>query len=281
MNFGFITCVQLGLSCMEAIYDAGGQLALVVTLPDDKAVSKSGRVYLDQFCCQHKVPLLKSPHVNDSEVVDAIKKAEIDWLFIVGWSQIAGARVLAAPRLGAFGMHPTLLPEGRGRAAIPWAILKNIRKTGVTLFKMDEGVDTGPIAMQVEISIEPSTDATYLYKAVNLAHVRVIHEIIPKILCGELTLRDQDSTKATVWPGRKPEDGQIDLSGSVFDAHRLIRAVTRPYPGAFFYQDDVKIVVWSARVAPVGESDKSIDSGVKQLSFRDGILLLDDYQTTY
>ncbi len=278
MKFGFITCVQLGLSCMEAVYAAGGKLALAVTLPDDKAVSKSGRVYLDQFCCQHKVPLLKSPHVNDREVVEAIKQAEIDWLFIVGWSQIAGTRVLAAPRLGVFGMHPTLLPEGRGRAAIPWAILKDIQKTGVTLFKMDEGVDTGPIAMQVEIPIEPTTDATYLYRAVELAHIRLIHEVIPKILCDELTLRDQDNTKATVWPGRKPEDGEIDLAGSVFDAHRLIRAVTHPYPGAFFYQKDLKIVVWSAKVAPVDESNASVDSDAITLSFRDGVLLLDDYQ---
>jgi methionyl-tRNA formyltransferase len=278
MKFGFITCVQLGLSCMEAIYDAGGQLALAVTLPDDKAISKSGRVYLDQFCCKHKVPLLKSPHVNAPEVVDAIKQAEIDWLFIVGWSQIAGARVLAAPRLGVFGMHPTLLPEGRGRAAIPWAILKDIRQTGVTLFKMDNGVDTGPIALQVEIPIEPTTDATYLYRAVEIAHIRVIHEVIPKIFCGKLTLRDQDNTKATVWPGRKPEDGEIDLTGSVFDAHRLIRAVTYPYPGAFFYQNARKIVVWSARLAPVDESDTSVDSDVRMLSFRDGVLLLDDYQ---
>ena len=278
MKFGFVTCVQLGLSCMEAIYDAGGQLALAVTLLDDKAVSKSGRVYLDQFCYQHKVPLLKSAHVNDPEVVDAIKQAGIDWLFIVGWSQIAGASVLAAPRLGVFGMHPTLLPVGRGRAAIPWAILKDIRKTGVTLFKMDEGVDTGPIALQLEIPIDSITDATYLYRAVEMAHVHIIHEVIPKILCGELILRDQDNTKATVWPGRNPADGEIDLAGSVFDAHRLIRAVTHPYPGAFFYQGTVKIVVWSARLAPVDESNTSANSDVRRLSFRDGVLLLDDYQ---
>ena len=263
---------------MDAIIDAGGHLALAVTLPDDKAVNKSGRVYLDQFCCQHKVPLLKSFHVNDPEVVDAIKQAEIDWLFIVGWSQIAGPKVLAAPRLGAFGMHPTLLPEGRGRAAIPWTILKDIRKTGVTLFKMDEGVDTGPIAMQVEIPIESITDAKDLYKEINFAHTRLIHEVIPKILCGELTLRYQDNSKATVWPGRKPEDGEIDLAGSVLDAHRLIRAVTHPYPGAFFYQDGVKIVVWFARLAAAGELDKSDDSDLKLLRFKDGVLLLDNYQ---
>lgn len=278
MKFGFVTCVQLGLSCMEAIYDAGGDLALAVSLTDDKAVSKSGRVFLDQFCRDHDIPLVKSPHVNDDQVVAAITQAEIDWLFIIGWSQIAGAKVLAAPRLGVFGMHPTLLPEGRGRAAIPWAILKNLQKTGVTLFEMDEGVDSGPIALQVEIPIDLNTDATELYKYVDLAHVQVIREAIPKILSGELILREQDNAKATVWPGRKPEEGEIDLAGSVHDAHRLIRAVTRPYPGAFFYQDSVKIVVWSARVVAFSESDKSVGNKAERLEFSDGVLLLQDYQ---
>ncbi len=278
MKFGFVTCVQLGLSCMEAIYDAGGELALAVTLPDDKAANKSGRVYLDHFCYKNSIPLVKSAHVNDVEVVDAIKRAEIDWLFIIGWSQIAGAEVLCAPRHGVLGAHPTLLPEGRGRAAIPWAILKGLQKTGVTLFKMDEGVDTGPIAFQVEISIDSNTDAASLYKRVDLAHVRAIHELIPKILAGELTLQEQDNSKATVWPGRKPADGEIALTGSVHDAARLIRAVTHPYPGAFYFQDTVKIVVWSAKVAAAGESDQSADNNVKALQFKDGVLLLQDYQ---
>ena len=69
MKFGFVTCVQLGLSCMEAIYEAGGKLAIAVTLPDDKAVGKSGRVYLDEFSALHDIPLLKSAQVNDPEIV--------------------------------------------------------------------------------------------------------------------------------------------------------------------------------------------------------------------
>lgn len=278
MKFGFVTCVQLGLSCMEAIYDVGGKLALAVTLPDDKAISKSGRVHLDQFCRQHDITLLKSPHVNDAEVVEAITQAQIDWLFIIGWSQIAGPAVLAAPRLGALGIHPTLLPEGRGRAAIPWAILKGLQKTGVTLFKMDEGVDTGPIALQIEIPIDSATDATALYTEVDLAHVKIIREVIPRIMSGELTLRAQNDEEATVWPGRKPADGEIDLTGSVHDAERLVRAVTRPYPGAYFHNDTSKIVVWSARVANCGDAATSADSELSWLEFRDGVLLLQDYQ---
>lgn len=269
MKFGFVTCVQLGLSCMEAIYEVGGKLALAVTLPDDKAASKSGRVYLDEFCSKHGIPLLKAAHVNDPDVVSAIVKADIDWLFIIGWSQIAGAAVLGAPKLGVLGMHPTLLPVGRGRAAIPWAILKGLDQTGVTLFKLDAGVDTGLIAEQIVIPLGPQTTATDLYDAVDAAHADLIRKAVPQLMAGTLALRNQDEALASVWPGRKPEDGEIDLQGSVWAAERLVRAVTRPYPGAYFHDGEAKVIVWHASVTNIAP-----DAKTPHLKFPDGYLLL-------
>jgi methionyl-tRNA formyltransferase len=137
MRVGFVTCVQLGLSCMEAIYEAGGELSFAGTLQDHQAVSKSGRVYIDEFCRARGIPLAKFRNVNDADAVEAIRAAQLDWLMIVGWSQIAREPVLAAPRLGVLGMHPTLLPLGRGRAAVPWTILLQLPEAGVTLFKLD------------------------------------------------------------------------------------------------------------------------------------------------
>ena len=76
MKIGFVTCVQLGLSCMEALYEAGGQLAVAITLRDEKAVKKSGRVFLDSFCQSRGISLFKISHINDSEVIDLVKKYE-------------------------------------------------------------------------------------------------------------------------------------------------------------------------------------------------------------
>jgi len=269
MKFGFVTCVQLGLSCMEAIYEAGGTLSLAVTLPDDRAANKSGRVYLDEFCARRGIPLLKSAHVNDPEVASTIVKADIDWLFIIGWSQIAGPAVLGAPKLGVLGMHPTLLPVGRGRAAIPWAILKGLDQTGVTLFKLDAGVDTGLIAEQIVIPLGPQTTATDLYAAVDAAHADLIRKAVPRLMAGTLTLRSQDEALATVWPGRKPEDGEIDLKGSVRVAERLVRAVTRPYPGAYFHDNGARVIVWRASVTSAEPNPNT-----PHLKFPDGYLVL-------
>jgi len=271
MNIGFVTCVQLGLSCMQAIYDSGAQLKLVASLPDSVAIDKSGRVYVDDFCATHEISLVKSKNINDQLVVDAIKTAKLDWLFIIGWSQIARKPILDAPLFGVIGAHPTLLPIGRGRAAIPWTILRGESRTGVTLFKMDEGIDSGPILAQQVIPISENETATSLYKKVDKAHVEIIHDFIPRLMSNDIQFREQSEALATVWPGRHPADGEISLSGSVWDADRLVRAVTRPYPGAFFYEGGKKIIVWEASVM-LERPDKS-----RFLEFKDGYLNLIEY----
>lgn len=267
MRLGFVTCVQLGLSCMEAIYRAGGELSFAMTLLDSQAPNKSGRVFIDDFCSSHGIPLHKSSHINNGDVVDAIKDAQLDWLFIIGWSQIAARPVLEAARLGVMGMHPTLLPEGRGRAAVPWAILKGLGRTGVTMFKMDEGVDTGPIAAQVEIPLSAATTATTLYQQVETAHVTLMADVVQKLRANTLTLTEQDESKATIWPGRRPEEGAINLAGSVLEAERLVRAVTRPYPGAYYDLDGTRHFVWKAHV---GTDNESAEGSL--LRFSDGTL---------
>src|SRR5690606_23924645 len=122
-NMALATCVQLGRSCIEEIYRIGGKLDLLITLHDEKAKKKSGRIYLDDISQTHRIPLLKISNINDPEVIEALIQYRIDWLFIIGWSQIARKEVLETPNKGCIGMHPTLLPVGRGRAAIPWAII--------------------------------------------------------------------------------------------------------------------------------------------------------------
>lgn len=269
MKFAFVTCVELGLSCIEKIYQIGGTLDLVITLEDKIARSKSGRVYVDAFCQQYGIELHKCGNINEQSVVDLIKMREIDWLFIIGWSQIAHSDVLAAPKRGVLGMHPTLLPEGRGRAAIPWAILYGLEKTGVTLFQLDGGVDTGPIIAQKVITLNGSTSATELYNEVEAAHVALIRDTFHKLVLGKLIAQPQDDALATEWPQRRPENGEINLLGSVKNAERLVRATTHPYPGAYVLMDKIKRIIWKAKIA----DEKDDHADLPEVHFSDGILI--------
>ncbi len=273
LNLAFVTCVQLGLSCMEELYRCGANLNLVITLPDHQAKDKSGRVFLDKFCDSKGIDLVKVSNINNSKIIDEVKSRKIDWLFIIGWSQIVHKELLEIPRLGALGMHPTLLPSGRGRAAIPWAILKDLQVTGVTLFKLDEGVDSGDIISQISIPIEKNTNAFDLYNKIELGHIKLINSFIPIMVSGEVKFTKQQHNKATFWPGRKPSDGAIDVNGSVVDAEKLVRAITKPYPGAFYYKNGRKIIVWEAHIP--NENDVITEPFIV---FKDGILVVDNYE---
>ncbi|MGM7634672.1 formyltransferase family protein [Bacillus sp. Hm123] len=267
-KIAFATCVQLGLSCMEEIYRIGGNLDLLITLKDEKAKNKSGRIYLDDLAAEHHTPLLKVDHINDQEVIQALKDYQIDWLFIIGWSQIAGKEVIQTPVHGCIGMHPTLLPLGRGRAAIPWAIIKGLKETGVTMFKLDEGVDTGDIIGQGIIPLEENITATELYKQVDQMHISLISKYWKDIVHNDITFTKQNESEATEWPGRKPEDGEIFNNMTMDEADKLVRAVTHPYPGAFYYNGDHIFRIWAAKT--------NLDEG--EIKLRDGYLILIDYE---
>ncbi|HKE57211.1 MAG TPA: formyltransferase family protein [Pyrinomonadaceae bacterium] len=267
MKFGFVTCVQLGLSCMEEIYKVGGKLELVITLHDELATQKSGRVYVDQFCAAHDVAVLKVKNVNDDEALAAIRERELDWLFIIGWSQIARRDVLSAPRRGVLGMHPTLLPTGRGRAAIPWAIIRDLSETGVTLFQLDEGVDTGPIIAQQRLPLASDETATTLYERVTDAHASLIGRVWPDLMSDRVQAVPQQEEHASVWEGRKPADGRLSAAMSVAEVERLVRATTRPYPGAFWQDNGTLLRVWQGRV---GDPAAPPEPGVRRLYFSDG-----------
>ena len=266
LRVGFITCVELGLSCLGEIVAAGGPLDCVITLHDHLAVRKSGRVWLDDFCEAHGIPLFKIRHVNDAETVELLGARQLDWLFIIGWSQIASIEVLTSPRLGVLGMHPTLLPEGRGRAAVPWAILKGLRETGVTMFKLDTGVDTGPIVAQQRIPLGPRETATELYEKVSDAHRALMRHTWPLLVQGRVEIQPQDDSRATYWPGRTPEDGRLVDSFTVEEADALVRAVTRPYPGAFLDLPEGRLRIWAG--APADEAPRQ--PGGRTLDFSDG-----------
>ena len=259
MKFGFVTCVKLGFSCIKKIYAVGGKLDLVITLDDTLGVNKSGRIYLDDFCKENKIELLKIRHVNNPIVFRKIKSMKIDWLFIIGWSQIASKEIVNAPEFGCIGAHPTLLPKGRGRASIPWAIIKNLKYTGLTFFKIDEEVDTGDILYQKKIKITVKETAATLYEKINNEHKNIIQKIWEDLNSNNIKSKPQDDTLATYWKGRTPLDGELHYDMKVEEVDRLVRATTIPYPGAYIMLNkETKIIIFEGKVTTKLKKDKFI-----------------------
>jgi methionyl-tRNA formyltransferase len=219
----------------------------VVTLTPELAHRHSDFVDLGAEAAACGARLIHVSNCNDPAVVEALKSLRPDYLFVIGWSQIAGAALRAVPRVGAIGFHPAPLPRMRGRAVIPWTILLDEKITGSTMFWLDDGIDSGPILAQRFLHVAADETASSLYARHIEALEAILAEVLPHLATGETRSMPQDE-RYTTWCGKRvPEDGIIDWNQSMEMVWRLIRAVTRPYPGAFTYYRDERMILWSAQ----------------------------------
>jgi methionyl-tRNA formyltransferase len=234
---------------LRAIAQCGHVPAVVFTLPMEKQGRHSDFVDLGPLAEELGAPLVRVDDVNAPEAVEALRAAAPDLLMVIGWSRICGEEFRGVARMGTLGYHPTLLPKMRGRAALAWTILLDLKRSGGTLFWMDEGVDSGAIAAQEAFDIPPGTTLPQLIDLHLAAQSRMMPALFAKLDGGSRPAEPQDHREATYLAVRRPADGEIDWTRGAEEIERLVRAVTRPFPGAFSSLGGRDLVVWSARVA--------------------------------
>lgn len=248
LRIALIGAVHSTEVALRAVAECGHQPVLLFTLPVGKQGRHSDFVDLGPLADQVGAPVLRADDVNSPEAVAALREADPDLLMVIGWSRICGAEIRAVARMGTLGYHPTLLPRMRGRAALAWTILLDLKRSGGTLFWMDEGVDSGDIAAQEAFDIPPGTTLAELIDLHLAAQARMMPPLFEKLDSGLRPAEPQDHGEATYLAIRRPADGEIDWNQDADEIERLVRAVTRPFPGAFSRLGERDLVVWSARV---------------------------------
>jgi methionyl-tRNA formyltransferase len=251
----FVGCSHFGLRCLEACLKTSDvQVVGVVTSNQTFTISYcpagvTNVLFADlaTFAKSKQIPvqtLAKS--MNDPALVEAVKVWQPDLFLVAGWYHMVPKswRELAP----AFGLHASLLPDYSGGAPLVWAMINGETKTGITLFQMDDGVDSGPIAGQKEELIWDNDTIASLYGRIEKSALELLHDTLPRLIDGTLKLRPQDDAKRRVMPQRSPDDGRIDWTQPAVVVDRFIRAQTRPYPGAFSFYRDRKLHIWSAKV---------------------------------
>jgi methionyl-tRNA formyltransferase len=250
MRTVWVSFDMIGRDCLEAAAEAGADIVGVVTLPGPVDPNRAGQCSFEDVAARHGAALVETTDVNSEATLAAVRALEPELIFVVGWSQLVREPFIALAAEGVFGMHPTLLPQHRGRAPIPWAILTGLARTGVTLFEIvDATADSGAIVGQTVVEIDPDETATTLFERIADAHVELIREYVPRLLARAAPRVAQDPRRASTWPKRSPADGIIDWETRAPYLYDWVRAQTRPYPGAFTFLGDEKIVVW--RASPV------------------------------
>ncbi len=233
MKIVFVGSVEGSQRALSAICTRGHVPSLIVTLPPEKSARHSDYADLRPMAEAHGVPVHTTLKSDSDETCAAVAAADPDVTLVIGWSQICGPRFRGLARHGTIGFHPAPLPRLRGRGVIPWAILRGETEGGATLFWLDDGVDSGPIAAQRRFEIDPETvTARALYDKATGALAEMLPDLLDQLQSGARPSRVQEEAEASLCARRRPEDGWIDWSAPAIQIDRLIRAVGPPYPGA-------------------------------------------------
>jgi methionyl-tRNA formyltransferase len=243
MKVAFIGVVRTAKSALEALKECGADVS-VFTADIDQLLKTSG---MDRsYYCE--LDGLKEWTAED------IKKVNPELIFCVGWSKILPQEILDI--CPCIGIHDSYLPDRRGGAPLNWALIDGLDKIGITMFYMNDGIDSGDIIEQRMIRIHTTDDANTLLDKIAFSSGLMVDHYFNMVKYGIITRTPQDHSKATYTRRRKPEDGEINWKNTTLQIHNFVRALTKPFPGAYCLlgkQNLVayKMIVWETRLSGI------------------------------
>lgn len=269
----FMGTAPLAAVSLRALLDAScGQLVAVVTQPD----RPKGRELkltpspVKEVALAAGLPVLQPEKARDPEFLEQIRTLEPDLVVVAAFGQLLPQSLLDIPPHGCINVHASLLPRWRGAAPIQWAILAGDAETGVTIMKIDAGLDTGDMLTTVTTPLLDDDTAQTLHDRLAQMGAELLIKTIPPYLAGEIRPRPQPADGVTYARKLTKEDGRLDWRQSARDLWLRVRALN-PWPGAFaFLQDGGPMIkIWEAFPEP----DMSGSSGQVLAVTKQGLLV--------
>ncbi|MEQ9948857.1 bifunctional UDP-4-amino-4-deoxy-L-arabinose formyltransferase/UDP-glucuronic acid oxidase ArnA [Pectobacterium aroidearum] len=238
---------DIGCVGLEALKLAGYEIQAVFTHSDAPGENHF-YASVAKAAAEMDVPVFAPEDVNHPLWVNRIRELAPDVIFSFYYRTLLSDDILQLPSFGAFNLHGSLLPRYRGRAPVNWVLVNGETQTGVTLHKMVSRADAGDIVAQSVVAIDAEDTALTLHGKCRTAAAALLAQQLPLIRSREIMLTPQDESQASYFGRRTAADGLIDWQKSAREINNLIRAVTEPYPGAFTFLSERKVIVWRARV---------------------------------
>jgi|TARA_B100002003_G_C14151385_1_gene553804 methionyl-tRNA formyltransferase len=271
----FVSHNYFGASCLKEILrllstelKGMGKVELIIAREYNPNISDYSSEF-KHISREYGSDLMETGDINSLKEEIASRKP--DFIFVFGWSQIIDSEILSIPKVGILGTHPSLLPKNRGSAAIPWQILNEEKLSGVTLFFLNEKVDSGDIIAQEKFALKADETAESFYEKVIDAGKKIIQNNLKVLLLGKYSRIQQNNYHATYLSRRTPGDGFIDWSRDRRSIYKLIHAVGKPYPGAYTHYDYKKIIVLEAEIPSQSNYQGTTGSIIEKLE--DGVLV--------
>ena len=250
MKIVFMGTPDFSVPVLEALVKAGHQVEAVVTQPD-KPKGRGKAVLMTpvkEKAMELGIPVYQPVKVREPEFVEVLKELKPDVMVVVAFGQILPKAVLDIPPYGCVNVHASLLPAYRGAAPIQWAVMNGDEVSGVTIMKMDEGLDTGDMLTKVEVPLAADETGGSLFDKLAAAGAKLLVETLPRLEKGEVTPEKQPEISTTEYARMiKKEDGKIDWTKSAVEIERQIRAMS-PWPSAFTKVNGKNLKIWDAKV---------------------------------
>jgi methionyl-tRNA formyltransferase len=251
IRFAFFGATNYSRELFLYLVDSGHIPVVTFTIPKEFNISYSESKVnntnygdLRQISEQLNIPCYEVDSVEGKRMRDyesMVQDLNLDLLLVLGWYYMVPAKIRTLAKHGCWGVHASLLPKYAGGAPLSWAIIKGEKETGVTLFRMEDGVDDGDIISQVAFSIGENDSIADVYLKATETSKRILDEVLNNI--DDIQFHPQDKMAIEVFPQRKPEDGEIDLAMPATDLKNFIRAQSSPYPGAYIKTSDGKKLI--------------------------------------
>jgi methionyl-tRNA formyltransferase len=257
-KFLWLSANQFGYELLDEairIKDSSVEVQGVITLDQERTKTKMHDGIPQERWNNFGVPVFPIDRI-EHEGRDLIERLKPDYVLMVGWRQIVPNEVLSLPEQGVLGLHPTKLPRGRGPAPIINQILDGTRNTAVTLMYVNEVTDGGDILYQATYEIDENDHASEVYEKVIGAGRQLMKICLPRIAKGLFSRIPQNESQATVYQPLKGAN-HLQREGNLVTLNRRIRAVSRPYNGAHFSEDNHKLTIWRAKL-----EDKFAEGGI-------------------
>jgi methionyl-tRNA formyltransferase len=226
------------------------------------------------------IPTIQPGRLRQPEAMEQLRSWSPDLIVVAAFGQILKPEVLDLPPHGCINVHGSLLPRWRGAAPIQAAILAGDNETGITIMKMDPGVDTGPTLSQRAIPILADDTAGSLFARLAPVGAELLLETLPRYLSGELIPQPQPAEGATYAPMLKKEDGLLDFNAPSEALERRVRAMD-PWPGAFMLWRGAPLKVLRAHLGHdqgPGAGNRLVIDGRPAIGTGDGVLVLEEVQ---
>ena len=282
MRVVFFGTPEFAVPSLQALIGEGFDVVAAVTQPDKSQGRSRSTVVpspLKTAAQAEDVPVLQPARPSDPAFVAQLRELAPDVGVVVAYGHILKPALLALPRRGMVNVHPSLLPALRGAAPVEWAILNGLTQTGVTIMQMDEGMDSGPILLQIPHDIDPELTGGELSEHLSEMGAQALVEALALLETNELKPKPQDDARATYAPKLTRDTAHIRWSEPAARVARLIRALD-PEPGAWTELEGRVFKLFGARVVAGGGTPgemRATDDGL-QIMASEGAVAIDEVQ---